>query len=213
MSYENREDLIQYLKEAVEASKGDYPKLPPEVLGMNGMSSPKIRKFLNSLCGHGGCKYLEIGTWAGSTLIPAMYRNGCDAIAIDDFSQFQEQNPRKQLEDNLKRYREDIGMLVFLEKNCYGLSRDEMDTFPKFNVFFYDGNHGKVETEAAIMTFGALCHDPFILVVDDMELTPTVWEGTKAALNNFTLYNPVNLKKADDYHEGIFAAVVERLHL
>lgn len=213
MSYETIDGLKQILKSSFENAEQGISKLPHEVANLNGMSSPKIRRFLNNLCSHGLCNYLEVGTWSGSTLVPALFQNDCHGVAIDNFSQFQEQNPRQQLTQNLLKYGPELKTYEIIEADCFGMEREVLSRLPKFNVFLYDGNHGKVETECAINVFGGICADPFILVVDDIELTPSVWEGTQAALNHYTIHSSIEGHKRDAYHMGIFAAVVERVKL
>ena len=69
-----------------------------EYEGWAGMSSAKVRHFFNNLCKQMGferdVRYLEIGTWAGSTLLSFIHKNQSVisyASAIDNFTQFQEQ--------------------------------------------------------------------------------------------------------------------------
>ncbi|MBT4497522.1 MAG: hypothetical protein HOC74_07365 [Gemmatimonadetes bacterium] len=67
-------------------------KLDKPIFFLNGMSSPKVRHFLNNLCELPQTRYLEVGCWRGSTLISALYDNHAsvnEVIAIDNFSEFQ----------------------------------------------------------------------------------------------------------------------------
>ena len=50
-------------------------KITQEVLDVVGMSSPKVRHFLNNICNRPGTRYLEIGSHFGSTLISAVRRH------------------------------------------------------------------------------------------------------------------------------------------
>jgi hypothetical protein len=69
------QELIQYVQLSVENAERGQSKLTPEILTIDGMSSPKIRHFLNNICSYPGASYLEIGCWKGSTFVSALYKN------------------------------------------------------------------------------------------------------------------------------------------
>jgi hypothetical protein len=59
--------------------------LPEWVVKMQGMSGKKYRYFINNLIhGLGNARYLEIGTWSGSTACAAMSGNRLTALCVDD---------------------------------------------------------------------------------------------------------------------------------
>jgi hypothetical protein len=84
-------------------SIGKNPNRVPFATHWAGMSSPKGRHFFNNVCRQVGfvqkVRYLEIGTWAGSTLISFIYKqpNLEYVSAIDNFSQFQTDFDVKQV--------------------------------------------------------------------------------------------------------------------
>lgn len=206
MDYLNVEDLKWMVKESLENAEQGRSKLPGEVEVLNGMSSQKIRRFLNNLCSYGPCKYLEIGVWSGSTLVPAMYDNDVQAVAIDNFSQFQEQNPREQLNGNLLKYGSHLKQYQIMERDCFDAFRN---VHHKANVYFYDGDHGEHETRTAIEIYGKANAQPFILVVDDLDLTDSVRAGIGKALERFTVHDVWERRKDTGFHMGIFVAVLE----
>ena len=56
---------------------------------MEGLSGRRYRAFINNLIGAlPGPRYLEIGTWARSTLCSAIFGNKVEAVAIDNWSLF-----------------------------------------------------------------------------------------------------------------------------
>jgi hypothetical protein len=55
---------------------------------MKGYSGKKTRHFYNNLLSIEDARYLEIGTWKGSTLYSAMYGNKAQITYIDNWSQF-----------------------------------------------------------------------------------------------------------------------------
>src|SRR3989304_1141005 len=129
MSYKTVEELTAHVIESITASERMKSRIPEEVAQLRGFSSPKIRHFLNNLCSFGECKYLEIGTWSGSTLIPAMYGNDVEAMAIDNFSQFGPEqhadgfDAKKVLYANIKRFLPDrkYNALKVCECDCFML--------------------------------------------------------------------------------------------
>lgn len=216
MDYKTVDGLIEIVKTSIEKGARFESKITPEVAQLRGMSSAKIRHTLNNLLSFGPCRYLEIGTWAGSTLIPSMFGNDVEAMAIDNFSQFgpdQEVDgfdAKKVLYANIAKFLPDrkYNSLKVCECNCFQLMPEEMI---KANVFMYDGNHDEPSTRKAIVDFGKKCAKPFILVVDDLELATSVREGIDNAMKFFKVHQSWELKKNEDYHEGLFIAVLEAL--
>jgi hypothetical protein len=59
------------------------------IYSIDGMSGTKYRFFINSLVrGLPDARYLEVGSWAGSTLCSAIHGNKVLAVAIDNWSEF-----------------------------------------------------------------------------------------------------------------------------
>jgi predicted O-methyltransferase YrrM len=54
-----------YINGAIDHALHEETKLNPKALAMDGMSSPKVRKFLNKLLETPESRYLEIGVWRG----------------------------------------------------------------------------------------------------------------------------------------------------
>ena len=101
-------DLIQHVERSIILASLGVSNLSKDIFYLDGMSSPKVRALLNNLCDKKGTRYLEIGSWKGSTLISALYGNEhmVDlAIGIDCFNQFADQgmifNPISYAHDTL----------------------------------------------------------------------------------------------------------------
>ena len=83
--------LVIAVERALTQATLGISKLDKPIFFLNGMSSPKVRHFLNNLCEHPDTRYLEVGSWRGSTIISALYDNHLtvsEVICIDDFSEF-----------------------------------------------------------------------------------------------------------------------------
>lgn len=72
---------------------------------LEGMSGQRFRKLLNKLiCDLNVTKYLEIGTFRGSTAISALYRNDqCRGLLVDNLSQFGAE--KRKLISNLNKFK------------------------------------------------------------------------------------------------------------
>ncbi len=211
MDYSTVENLKTIVEESISKAERLESKLPPEIFNLRGFSTPKIRHLLNNLCSYGNCRYLEIGVWAGSTLLPALWKNGVRSQAIDNYSQFGPQeagfDAQKMALELLTKHKEEIGRQGIWGGDCLKLP-DEV--IKPANVFLYDGAHDEETTYKAIVKYGKRCARPFILLVDDIELEGSfAWAGAQKAFNDFTIHKAWELKRANGYHEGIGVFVVE----
>jgi methyltransferase family protein len=85
--------LVASVERSLLQAQLGVSKLDKAIFFLNGMSSPRVRHFLNNLCEFSGTRYLEVGCWRGSTLISALHKNHTTvtrALAIDNFSEFQQ---------------------------------------------------------------------------------------------------------------------------
>jgi len=162
-----------------KAIKGET-KLNQKAYEFDGMSSFKIRNFLNSLLEFPHSRYLEIGVWKGSTFYSALYMNNVEyAVAIDNWSQYH---------GTLEAFKENI---KDLEVPYEILSRDSFSVdksfFKKtFNIYFYDGGHKSLEQEKALTYYLDVLEDTFIFICDDWN-DYEVKEGTRSGIRKCNL--------------------------
>jgi hypothetical protein len=206
LNYETPESLVRICESAILGAEALRSKIPAVVANLRGFSAPKTRHLLNNLNSHGPHTYLEIGIFTGSTFVPALYDNVGQGIGIDNYSQFQEENPREALNENLLNFGGHLGQYRIDDRDCFGYEESER---PQSNVFFYDGGHSEAETQLAIQNFGHANKHPFILVVDDLFLTQGVRSGIDKAMTGFKLHAHWELEQ--DYHCGLWVGVVESL--
>ena len=101
ISKNNNELLVDYTKSySIDFNKFTKLKikneltLNEELLQYQGMTGTKTRHFYNNICNLYGrkgipVKYLEIGTWYGSSSIASMFKNHVeDSLFIDNWTQF-----------------------------------------------------------------------------------------------------------------------------
>ena len=67
--------LIEHVKQSIQNAELGISQLNSKILNLEGMSSDKVRHFLNNICSLEHGNYLEIGVWKGSTFISALYKN------------------------------------------------------------------------------------------------------------------------------------------
>jgi hypothetical protein len=79
---------ISHIKTAINNSQNNISKINQEILNLEGMSGSRTRHLYNNLCSIEDCRYLEIGTWKGSTVCSAMFGNNGNITCIDNWSQF-----------------------------------------------------------------------------------------------------------------------------
>lgn len=156
---------------AIAAAEQLQSQISPGVLALQGMSSPRVRHLLNNLCNHPGTRYLEVGVWAGSTLISALFGNQANVLAadaIDNFSQFEGTAGRFLL--NCRAHLQPDQ--VRLHRSSF---RDVPPTLtPLVNTYFYDGDHSCEDQYANLQHFWPCLADEFVLLVDDWN-----WLGTR----------------------------------
>ena len=182
--YDTVQGLIRVLDLAIEGAYAYRSKIQMHdpVLWIPGMSTARVRYFLNNLCSFGAVQYLEIGTWAGSTLCSALFKNHrARAVAIDNFCEFNDNiDPKRELFKHLEAFSPQLGEHRVIEADCLVLEPDEVGS--GFNIFFFDGNHDLEPTALGIRRYMQVMHNPCILVVDDWQLKEEVREGVFSAL-------------------------------
>lgn len=162
---EQTQKLIDHYKLSKAKSDLHQSKLINEILGMEGMTSAKTRHFYNNLLdlqvADRKLKYLEIGTWKGSSLISALYGNkNVQAVCIDNWSEFQ--GPRIEFFSNCQRFLDSSYELRIIEQDCFNVNIED-----KFDIYMYDGHHSHEAQLKAITHFEKNLNDSCILVVDD----------------------------------------------
>jgi len=210
--------LKHSLRKALEINH----KLPKELLSMQGMSGKKYRSFINSLIEYlPDPRYLEIGSWKGSTACAAIYGNKISAMCIDNWSEFS--GTREIFFDNVRRYLNSSISFGFIEGDFRKIDYSALN---KFNVFLFDGPHLEIDHYDGIIMPQAALDDEYIIIVDDYNW-PDVRNGTSKAIANLNVTiecsievrtthdnsHPKPSPREDgisDWHNGYFIASVNK---
>jgi hypothetical protein len=205
--------VVAHVRSAWRAAEAGRSKLPPGVLALPGMSSPKVRHLLNNLCDRPGIRYLEIGVLTGSTLVSALAGNPyARAWAVENWSEYG--GTREGLLASLDALSEDErSRLTLLEEDCFAL---ELSGLGPCDVYFYDGNHARLSQRLAFTRFDPVLADPFVAVVDDWNWED-VREGTREAFAEleyevaFDVELPALMNgDVENWWNGLWLAVVSK---
>lgn len=177
-------DYISIVELALKNAEQNVSKLTEDgTLSIKGMSGRKTRHFYNNLLNFEDARYLEIGTYIGSSVCSAMCGNKATVVCIDNWSEFNDDYKSKStFLTNFEMYKGE-NTATFIESDCFSV---DTSTLPKFNVYMYDGNHAYECHEKALSYFYNCLDDVFIFVVDDWN-----WEqvrnGTRNSIQSLNL--------------------------
>ena len=219
--------------------RGDFSTLPDSVLlkqsfdravaniggpadfvrAIDGMSGQKYRTFINNFVGsHANARYLEIGSWQGSTAAAALCGNSVKALCIDNWSQFR--GPKSTFFANIERVRSQSPAVDFrfIESD---FRRVDYTSLGRFNIFLFDGPHEELDQYDGIMVALPALEKTFVLIVDDWNWLQ-VRLGTFRAIRNtgYSIASSIEIRttqdnsqppvrgKNSDWHNGYFIAVL-----
>lgn len=165
---------------AFQNAENNISKITNDIITMDGMTGTKTRHFYNNLLNIEDARYLEIGTWKGSSVCSAMCNNKAKIICIDNWSEFE--GPKKEFLVNFEKFKGDNDA-TFIEKDCFKV---DVSTLPKFNIYMYDGNHTNESHYKALCHFYNCLDDIFIFIVDDWNWKD-VREGTWNSIKSLNL--------------------------
>lgn len=217
MSIAIAEQYKAHVEQAFMNAEKGVSKLPPEIFNILGMTGWLTRHFYNNLLNTEDARYLEIGTWMGSSVCSAMFGNKAKVVCIDNWSEFG--GPKEDFMKNFHRFKGDNDA-DFIEADCFQV---DISTLPRFNIYLYDGNHTMDSQYRALSHYYDCLDDVFIFIVDDWNMEE-IREGTMNAIRDLGL--KVHYKREirmtwDNTHtpfdiagrtwwNGIFVAVLEK---
>ena len=153
--------LIKHLENSLDNADKYDSKITKEILDMDGMTGKKTRHLYNNICSMKDTRYLEIGTWKGSSLCSAMCNNKMTCVAIDNWSEFD--GPKNEFLKNFNKFKGENNA-NFIEKNCWHIN---VSTLGKFNIYMYDGDHEEISHFQALNHYLTCLDNEFIYIIDD----------------------------------------------
>jgi hypothetical protein len=208
------DSFINHLLNSFKNGEHKQSQLIPEISErryLDGMSGTKTRHFYNNLASLPECTYLEIGTWAGSTLCSNLFNNNINATAIDNFAWGGRDIKKKFLNNvsrcislssnsstfnipnnvfsNLDDKQYNINLLndkalQVIDSDSFQVNLDELQYI--YNLYLYDGDHSYDAHYKALTYYYSKLADIFIFIVDDWNI-PRVRDATNRAIKDLNL--------------------------
>lgn len=216
--------LVSRVISAIDAAVDDNSNFNPQGYNVVGLSSTKVRHFLNNLCKDPDTVYADVGCYMGSTLFAATMGNPIKAYAIDDWSDgvvqpkknvptdvFKVDNPQGNLIEYAKQWFNPDASIAITDKPIH-----EVAFNPEYrpNVIFYDADNTKDNMIANLKILHENAAESYILVVDDAN-----FDGVVDATNTFiedktVLYTRAllteELEDSNDWWNGLYIVVIEK---
>lgn len=216
--------LVDRVIRAIDAAVDNNSNFNPEGYDVLGLSSTKIRHFLNNLCNVRGTVYADVGCYAGSTLFAALMGNeAVKAYAIDDFSdgcirpkdrnlfdKYTIDNPIDEFIQNAEKWFNTNCAVGFCVKPV--LQVEFKEEF-KPNVIFYDAQNDDNMVEN-LEHLHKNADKSYILVVDDANFEGVIKYTEEFLDDKKVLYGRVirteTPEDENDWWNGIYVVVIEK---
>jgi hypothetical protein len=169
------EYYIAHLEESFKKAEQGISKINGEILDMYGMTGHKTRHFYNNLLDIEDSRYLEIGTWGGSSVCAAMYKNKSTVVCIDNWSEFGGSDVKDVFFEYFAKFK-GKNKTAFIEQDCFKVN---VSALKKFNIYLYDGGHSYDDHYKALSYYIDCLDDEFIYIVDDWN-----WEKVRRGAKN-----------------------------
>ena len=187
-SIKSKDPLFKKIEISFKKALSCETKLSNEIIKMNGLSGRKFRIMLNQLVNRiQNPRYLEIGSWLGSTACSACFSNKLKITCIDDWSQNFNENliPKDEFNKNIKKVITENIQLNLIQKNFREI---DFSNIGKHNIYLYDGGHTYNDHFDAIDKVLPALTKKFILIIDDWN-----WKQVRQATNDAIKKNSLKL--------------------
>jgi SAM-dependent methyltransferase len=212
--------LSAAIRNAMMAALALQATLPEWLIRIEGMSGKKYRYFINNLVREiSEPRYLEIGSWAGSTAASAIYGNSLSALCVDNWSQFG--GPKDRFMANIEKAKGEGCEFRFIEEDFRSLDYENLNF--DANIYLFDGPHEEKDQYDGVRLALPTLKDEFVLIVDDWNWV-AVRNGTKQAISDcaLTVQSCVEIRTTtndshpriqmqnSDWHNGYFIAHIKK---
>jgi predicted O-methyltransferase YrrM len=172
-------DVDRFLRELPQQLE-DVSRFEEILEAVPGLAKPNNLALLNvaARCLDEGEKYVEVGTYRGTSLVSAALGNDGAFVALDNWS-MGEGGP-EQLEQNLQRY----GLRATI------LDGDAFETLRRgipspVGVYYYDNGHEYEQQLDGLRLAEPYLASPALLIVDD-----TDWDRVERAVDDYLSQQP-----------------------
>lgn len=208
-------EIEEYTKrclDAIDNASSYKSKFVSQGYEVQGITSNRVRHFLNNLCSYDDVVYLELGTLMGSTLFAATMNNDVYNFAVDNYSDpeckpmtnnlhwTEVGNSHEMFQKYFEKYKTDKS--TFLNSDILDLKEEDFKG-KKPNVVFYDASHDYVQQLNCLNHIAPFLADKFILVVDDAN-----FDGVIESTIQFVKDNKYDLY----FERKILSKIIENPH-
>ena len=219
------EDYTKRCLDAIDNALSFKSNFVSEGYEIQGITSNRVRHFLNNLCSHDDAVYLELGTLMGSTFFAATMGNNIENIGVDNYSDpeckpmtnnlhwSEVGNAYEEFQRHFKKY--ENGKSLFLKSDILDLKEEDFQG-KKPNVVFYDADHDYVQQLNALNHIAPFLADKFILVIDDANFDGVIESAIQFVKdNNYDLYFERKIlskiiENPTHWWNGLFVMVLEK---
>jgi len=216
--YNTMEIYKTLIETSFQNAENNFSKITDDIINMEGMNGIKTKHFYNNLLNTEDARYLEIGTWKGSSVCSARCNNKANVVCIDNWSEFG--GPKSEFLLNFEKFKGDNDA-TFIENDCFEV---DVSVLPKINIYMYDANHEKENHYKALLHYYNCLDDIFIFIVDDWNWKD-VRDGTIDAIEklNLTVLYEKEIKTTNDdthpvwgspeqkaWHNGIYVVILQK---
>ncbi len=208
---------------SLEIALSGKANLSDEIIKMQGLSGRKFRVLMNNLIKEFKIpRYLEIGSWLGSTACSVCFNNQLKITCIDNWSQnfSSKVKPKEIFRKNIKKYISQETDFKIIEKDFRQVNYKEIKDI---NIYLYDGPHHYEDHFDSIKLVLPALSKKFILIVDDWNWNQ-VRKGTIDSINKEQLKIISNLEirttsddssslitgENSDWHQGCALFVLKK---
>ena len=185
--------LTTHIENSVKFGDLEVSKLTHELLAIEGLTSAKVKMFLNNLCSLENSIYLELGVYKGGTFCSALFQNNCKGVAIDGWldnlipNTFQDtfysnENIQEIFLENIKKY------TILKEVEVYKSRFQTFDytVIKQPTIIFYDGEISQIEIYSTLVNLFKVLKGTFIMVFDD-------WNWTNQIIKTFLKQHKIKI--------------------
>jgi hypothetical protein len=217
------DNLFKIIRNSLEDALSRNTDLEDWILNMDGLSGRKYRILINQLIKRiKDPRYLEIGSWLGSTACSASFKNKIVMTCIDNWSEnfLPKINPKKEFMKNIKDSLTSNSEFNMINKDFRKVDFNELKNF---NIYFYDGSHTYNDHYDAVKLVLPAMSKKFIMIIDDWNWNQ-VREATLNAIKDKKLKviaqleikttndgsSSIIVSQNSDWHQGCIFFVIEK---
>ena len=218
-------DLINHIDKSIHWGDKEVSKLTQDVMDIHGITSNKVRCFLNNICSIGGT-YLEVGVFRGATFCSAIYQNDIHAIGLDNFASpnlmpmgvsqklatYLKQritiSPQEDFLNNVKQFGNPEQLDVY--KTDY--TTFDYTQLPKLDIVFYDGDTRFHDQYVTLKKIVPQFSKQTILIMDDWNWNSGALEKVIEEENLFVTHRReiyTSGEDMDDFWNGLGILLIE----